>query len=132
MSVLSQFRHGDDSAPQAQTRDGRFARLLRGSPILQVTSVIVLLLAIGLTIDGFFRKSSLFTTLILASFLGIAAAGETLVILIGGIDLSVPALISGANLVSPWLAGRGWSFGLVIALVLVLAALVGIANGFIT
>ena len=49
----------------------------------------------------------------LASFLGIAAAGQTLVILIGGIDLSVPALISGANLVSTLLSGKGWPFGLV-------------------
>jgi len=132
MSVLSQFRHGDDSTPQAQTRDGRFARLLRGSPILQVTSVIVLLLAIGLTIDGFFSKSSLFTTLILASFLGIAAAGETLVILIGGIDLSVPALISGANLVTTLLLGKGWSFWLAILFVFGCAAIVGLINGFVT
>jgi ribose transport system permease protein len=132
MSVLSQFRHGDDSEPQTQKRDGRVARLLRGSPILQVTSVIVLLLATGLTIDGFFSKSSLFTTLILASFLGIAAAGETLVILIGGIDLSVPALISGANLVTTLLLGKGWSFWLAILFVFACAAIVGLINGFVT
>jgi ribose transport system permease protein len=131
MSVLSQFRGGDDSA-SAETQDGRFARLLRGTPILQVTSVIVLLLAIGLTIDGFFSKSSLFTTLILASFLGIAAAGETLVILIGGIDLSVPALISGANLVTTLLLGKGWSFWLAILFVFSCAAIVGLINGFVT
>ncbi|HKO28046.1 MAG TPA: ABC transporter permease [Solirubrobacteraceae bacterium] len=112
--------------------DSPLRRIARTAPILQILSVVALLFATGLTIDGFFSKSSLYTTLILASFLGIAAVGQTLVILIGGIDLSVPALISGANLISTWLAGKGWSFGLVLALVLVLAAVVGLVNGFIT
>ena len=53
-------------------------------------------------------------------------------ILIGGIDLSVPAMISGANLVSTWLSGKHWPFGLVIATILVVAALVGATNGFVT
>jgi ribose transport system permease protein len=69
---------------------------------------------------------------VLAAFLGIAAVGETLVILIGGIDLSVPALISGANLVSTYLAGKQWPFGLVIAFVIACAAGVGAVNGFVT
>ena len=75
-----------------------------------------------MTISGFLTQTSIYSTLVLASFLGIAAAGQTLVILIGGIDLSVPALISGANLVSTLLSGQGWPFGLVIAFVLVGAA----------
>ncbi|MFZ0376301.1 MAG: hypothetical protein WAL38_00590, partial [Solirubrobacteraceae bacterium] len=83
-------------------------RFLRTVPVLQILSVIVLLIVTGVTISGFFSKSSLYTTLVLASFLGIAAAGQTLVILIGGIDLSVPALISGANLVATYLAGKHW------------------------
>jgi ribose transport system permease protein len=112
--------------------ESRLRRLRRGTPLLQIASVIVLFLATGLTIQGFFSKSSLYTTLVLASFLGIAAVGETLVILIGGIDLSVPGLISGANLVSTLLAGKHWSFGLVIVFVLVCAAIVGAVNGFVT
>ncbi len=107
-------------------------RLQRDTPILQIVSVVGLVLATGLSISGFFSKSSLYTTLILAAFLGIAAVGQTLVILIGGIDLSVPALISGANLISTWLAGKHWPFGLVLVLVLVLAAIVGVVNGVVT
>jgi ribose transport system permease protein len=107
-------------------------RIWRTVPVLQILSVIVLLVVIGVTISGFFTKSSLYTTLILASFLGIAAVGQTLVILIGGIDLSVPALISGANLVATLLAGKHWPFGLAIVFVLVCAAVVGVVNGFVT
>lgn len=113
-------------------RESTLRRIARSSPILQVLSVIVLLLACGITISGFFSKSSVYTTLILASFLGIAAAGETLVILIGGIDLSVPAMISGANLVVTLLAGKHWSFALAVLFVLGCAAGVGVINGFVT
>lgn len=112
--------------------ESRWRRIRRNTPLLQLGSVIVLFLATGLSIDGFFDKSSLYSTVVLASFLGIAAVGETLVILIGGIDLSVPALISGANLVSTLLAGKQWPFGLVIVFVLACAAIVGAINGFVT
>lgn len=133
MSVETPARAPEPATPDAAAgRADAVRRLMRGSPILQLISVIVLLLVTGVTISGFFSKSSLYTTLILASFLGIAAAGETLVILIGGIDLSVPALITGANLVSTLLAGKGWPFGLVIMFVLVCAAIVGAVNGFVT
>jgi ribose transport system permease protein len=107
-------------------------RFLRTVPVLQIVSVIVLLIVTGVTISGFFSKSSLYTTLILASFLGMAAAGQTLVILIGGIDLSVPSLISGSNLVATYLAGKHWPFGLAILFVLTCSALVGVVNGFVT
>jgi ribose transport system permease protein len=118
--------------PSELRQESRLQRARRNTPLLQLASVIVLFLATGLTIQGFFSKSSLYTTLVLAAFLGIAAVGQTLVILIGGIDLSVPALISGANLLSTYLAGKGWPFGLVIGLVVVCAAIVGAINGFVT
>lgn len=120
------------TARERPPEEAAWRRLLRTVPVLQILSVIVLLIVTGTTISGFFSQSSLYTTLILASFLGIAAAGQTLVILIGGIDLSVPSLISGANLVATLLAGKHWSFGLVIAFVLVCAAIVGVVNGFVT
>jgi ribose transport system permease protein len=122
----------DAARPADANRESTLRRIARSSPILQVLSVIGLLLACGITISGFFSKSSLVTTLILASFLGIAAAGETLVILIGGIDLSVPSVISGANLVVTLLAGKHVSFALAVLFVLVCAAAIGLINGFVT
>ena len=107
-------------------------RLLRTAPLLQVAAVIALGIAAAVSIDGFLTLTSIYSTLVLASFLGIAAAGQTTVILIGGIDLSVPALISGANLVSTLLTGKGWSFVLVVAFLLATAAIVGVINGYTT
>jgi len=107
-------------------------RLVRTAPILQVAAVIALGIAAAVTIDGFLTLTSIYTTLVLAAFLGIAAAGQTTVILIGGIDLSVPALITGANLVSTSLTGKGWSFLSVCLFLLASAAVVGAINGYTT
>ena len=43
----------------------------------------------GETIDGFAQRPSIYALLVLASLLGIAALGQTLVVLLGGFDLSV-------------------------------------------
>lgn len=107
-------------------------RLLRTTPLLQVAAVLLLAVAAATTIDGFLTLTSIYSTLVLASFLGIAAAGQTTVILIGGIDLSVPALITGANLVSTSLTGKGWSFVTVCLFLLAAASIVGVINGYTT
>jgi ribose transport system permease protein len=70
--------------------------------------------------------------LVLASFLGIAAAGQTIVILIGGIDLSVPSIITAANLMTTLLGGKHWSFGAICASILGAALVVGAINGFLS
>lgn len=101
------------------------------TPALQVLALVGLFAGAALTISGFLTKPSLYSTLVLASFLGLAAAGQTLVILIGGIDLSVPSLISAANLIIVLLSGKGWNFGLVILLVLAMCAVIGGLNGYL-
>jgi ribose transport system permease protein len=113
-------------------REARALELVRDTPVLQVVSAVALAIATAATIDGFVTKTSIYSTLVLASFLGIAAVGQTIVILIGGIDLSVPALITGANLTATLLVGKGWAFGTVVLFVLVAAALIGVVNGFVT
>jgi ribose transport system permease protein len=112
-------------------REPTLRRWVRAAPSLQIVALIVLMIVTATTISGFLTQTSIYSTLVLASFLGIAAAGQTLVILIGGIDLSVPALISGANLVSTLLSGQGWPFGLDLLFVLVGAAMVGVVNGYV-
>jgi ribose transport system permease protein len=123
-------------AVQSPTTEGRLQtalarRLVGQTPALQVAAFVVLFAATAMTIDGFLTRPSIYSALVLAAFLGIAALGQTLVILIGGIDLSVPALISAANLVAPMLSAKGWGFGLVIAFVVGAGALVGALNGYL-
>jgi len=111
---------------------GRRWERLRRLPLLQIAVVLGIWLVILLLIPGVGQISSVYSILILAAFLGIAAAGQTIVVLIGGIDLSVPAVIGAANLLCALWTGQGWPFWLVTAAILVLAALVGAANGYLS
>ena len=109
----------------------KLRNIAEGTPVLQVLGVIVLVAYATITIPGFLGRSSLNSTLVLAAFLGIAATGQTLVILLGGIDLSVPAVISGANLMTPMLVGKGMPFGAAFAVVILAAGAVGAINGYL-
>jgi ribose transport system permease protein len=85
----------------------------------------------SLLIDGYGSSFSFRSMLVLASLLAIASVGQTLVVIIGGIDLSIPFVIGFANVVAAELVGKGLVFGLVCAVVLVLAFLTGCVNGMI-
>lgn len=101
-------------------------------PLLQIVALLALFLYGVATISGYASKSSLMAMLILAAFLGIAAGGQTIAILIGGLDLSVPAVISAANIATAVLSAEGWPFLAILALILVGAILVGVVNGFVS
>jgi ribose transport system permease protein len=67
-------------------------------------------------------------TLRVAAFLAIVAAGQTLVVLMGGIDLSVAAVVTMAGVIGGHLITQiGEAAG--ITLTLFIAALVGVVNG---
>jgi ribose transport system permease protein len=70
------------------------------------------------------------TLLVLAAMLGIVSIGQTLVMLIGGIDLSVSAVITFVNLVvAATVAGNDGRIWLAVLLALASGLLVGVVNG---
>ncbi len=70
------------------------------------------------------------TLLVLAAMLGIVAIGQTLVMLIGGIDLSVSAVITFVNLVvAATVAGNDGRIWLAVVLALLIGLAVGLVNG---
>ncbi len=89
--------------------------------MLAVTSVFA---------PGFASPSHLRFLLIESSFIGLVALGQTVVILGGGIDLSIPWVLNGAaTLMTALAAGHDNNLLWVLPLVLAVAALVGLANG---
>lgn len=79
--------------------------------------------------SGFAGGDNVRQLLVFASFIGFAALGQTLVVLSGGLDLSVPWLMAfGGIQLSHW-AGGGMPGGVAIALVVVVGAVIGIVNG---
>ncbi len=65
--------------------------------ILFAALAAVLLFALGALVrPGFARPDSIAAVLVVASFVGMVAAGQMFVVLIGGIDLSVPWVLNAA------------------------------------
>ncbi len=91
----------------------------------------VLLFVIGNVVrPGFASFDSVQAVLVVASFVGLVAAGQTFVILIGGIDLSVPWILNGAAiLLATSSLGQNDRAALAIALTLGMGALIGFCNG---
>lgn len=80
--------------------------------------------------SGFASTSNIRQLLVFASFIGFAALGQTLVVLAGGLDLSVPWLMAFGGLqLSNWTT-HGMSGVLGIVLVVAVGALIGLANGY--
>ncbi|MER9067201.1 ABC transporter permease [Mesorhizobium sp. M0902] len=85
-----------------------------------------------LLIPGFSQPFAIRALLVIASLLAVASIGQTLVVILGGIDLSIPFIIGFANVVAAQLYGGGWNFALVCAVVVALAILIGALNGLIS
>ena len=107
----------------------KMIRQLRLDPVW--ITFVVLLLVWGfslLRVEGYRSLDFNLFTLRVAAFLGIVAAGQTLVILMGGIDLSVAAVVTMAGVIGGHLITQiGEAGGIIITLLV--AALVGVVNG---
>jgi len=93
----------------------------------------ILLFVIGNIVHpGFARLGSIEAILTVASFVGLVAAGQTFVVLIGGIDLSVPWVLNGAAilLVTTSLGQDGRAAFAIIA-TLAMGAAAGLVNGVV-
>lgn len=91
----------------------------------------VLLFVIGnLVRPGFASAASIQAVLVVASFVGMVAAGQFFVILIGGIDLSVPWVLNAAAILMVTSSlGQDDRAALGLVLTLGMGALAGAANG---
>jgi ribose transport system permease protein len=97
------------------------------------TVVLVLLLVIGaflsLRTDTFFTWNNLSNISRAFSWIAIAAFGESMIIIIGGIDLSVGAVMALAGLISALCLRAGLSVPLAVIVGLLTGGLVGWVNG---
>lgn len=104
--------------------------IFRNPPLLTLILVVLVWAIASLTLRGFGNYGHLRYLLELASVIGIAAAGQTLVVLMGGIDLSVGAIITVTAILLPLISPAWDPTGLVgIALALIIATGIGLLNG---
>ena len=102
------------------------------SVIIGVSVLIGLFIIGSVSIDGFLSIQNIKSMLVFSAFLGLATIGQTLVVMLGGLDLSIPFLIGSSNVglmsmislgVPPWLA---------FIIILAFGTLVGLFNGLIS
>ncbi|WP_314504919.1 ABC transporter permease [uncultured Microbacterium sp.] len=108
----------------------RLRRLITEFPLLQGVALVVLIIWALIRIPGLANPTAIASVLVLAALLGIATIGQTLVVLLGGLDLAVPGYITvGAFAAANLAGGAGWPLGLAILFAVVVcggtAALAG-------
>jgi len=94
--------------------------------------LIGLFIIASLTISGFLSLLNMKSMLVFAAFLGLATIGQTLVALLGGLDLSIPFIIGSSNIALMSMISKGvppWLAGLV---VLLFGLGVGLINGILS
>ncbi|MCY0899363.1 MAG: ABC transporter permease [Firmicutes bacterium] len=121
-------------AETGQSQAGiRWRRLGQWRSVLVAYALVIALFIVGsLTISGFSAGSNVLSMLVLASFTGIAAMAQNLAILLGGIDLSIPYVITMGDILIPYLDGHHWPFVASLVMVLAIAVMVGGANGYLS
>jgi ribose transport system permease protein len=86
-------------------------------PVLFILSLIF--------IPGYFSKLSIISLLILASLLGLSSLGQTMTIIAGGIDLSIPSVIGLSDIIVTQLYYKHWSLPVIFLVIAALAIVIG-------
>ena len=102
------------------------------SALMGLAVLIGLFIMGSLIVDGFISTLNLKSMLLFASFLGLACIGQTLVVLLGGLDLSVSFVIGAANIGLMYLITLGIPPWICIVAVLLMGLGVGIVNGLLS
>ena len=124
MSAVEPLRDEPSLQPSA------FARLLRDTPLLQLVALLALFVYGVATLDGFGSLPSIKSMLLLAAFLGIAAIGQTVLVLLGHIDLSIPGFIGLGNVLTALLVGEHhWPFVAAFAVLIAASIALGAVSG---
>jgi len=101
------------------------ANFTRWLPYILVPVLFILSLFF---IPGYFSKLSIISLLILSSLLGLSSLGQTMTIIAGGIDLSIPAVIGLSDIIVTQLYYKHWSLPVIFLVIAGAAILIGTIN----
>lgn len=131
--VTHESAHPDQTSPTPSTPSGRFSvsRLTLTQPVI-VWLLVLLLIPLSRLFSSNFPSWTLVTNvLVLATFLVLVSFGQGLVILSGGIDLSVPSTIAIAAFFTGYFTGTGIPSVLAAIAAVAVASVCGLVNGLI-
>jgi ribose transport system permease protein len=121
-----------ETATTATARPARPSALavgLRRKELSVLIALIVLCAIISMLSPFFLRVTNIFNVLRQFSIIGIVAVGEALVIITGGIDLSVGSVVGLCGVVTALLANAGLPAGLVLLASMAFGGCIGAVNG---
>ena len=124
----------EKAAREAAPSANPLARLLDSAPArnLGLVAVLVLLGIVGVsTADTFLTRSNLLTILTSASVIGVITVGVTMVIIGGGIDLSVGKVMALASVWSTTVATQSYGPVVMVFCALAVGAGCGLVNGLL-
>jgi ribose transport system permease protein len=102
------------------------------SAFIGLTVLVGLFVVGSLKVEGFIYPENIKSMLLFASFLGLACVGQTMVALLGGLDLSIPFIIGAANVGLLYLIGLGVPGWVAVIIIIVVGVLIGLLNGFLS
>ena len=102
------------------------------SAFIGLIVLVALIVISSFTIEGFLSGPNIKAILLFAAFLGIACIGQTLVALMGGLDLSIPFVIGASNIGLLFLISLGVPSFVATGFVLILGGLIGFINGVLS
>lgn len=123
-----------DDTPDAEPSSAGGAGLLRRAlaVVAPLAGLVVVLLLAAVTTPGFYSGDVLRLVLFQAGLIGVTAVGQTLVLLIGGIDLSIGGVIGLTTvIVASYTMGEDARIGTAVLLSVAAGAGVGLLNGLL-
>jgi len=102
------------------------------SAYIGIAVLVGLFICGSIVVDGFFSTANLKSMLVFAAFLGLACLGQTLVVLLGGLDLSIPFIIGSANIGLMYLFSEGLPNWIAVIFILLLGTAIGFINGLLS
>lgn len=101
-------------------------------PALQVMTLLALIVWAAIRIPAITTPVAVKSVLVIAALLGLAAMGQTLVVILGGLDLAVPGYITVGAYAAAVLAGaQGWPLPVAVLTVVAVCGLVGAFTGYV-
>jgi ribose transport system permease protein len=99
-------------------------------PLLQLVALVLMMIIGTATLPDLLSGQSIRLILVLGALAGMASIGQTILILLGGFDLSVAGfIVAGALMVTQVASRFHWSFGEALAIAVVGAAVLGAIAG---
>ncbi|MBV9491875.1 MAG: ABC transporter permease [Verrucomicrobia bacterium] len=117
------------TSPERKAGPSTWSRVLAMREIGTLAALVLMVLVIAVAIPQFRQWGNLVNITRNFSFVGIVALGMTLVILTGGIDLSVGSVWGMTAVLTAFLMSNGWLMLPAILVGLLAAAAIGLFNG---